>query len=624
MQEQRHRVIFEGLHTKERLGPLIEFLRKEGSLTQQQIQTVVTSPPRILWEVDSLQYAQQLQAALHNMGCAALMEPVNPYPPSSLTISERHARIIKREMSKVLRARVTLAFFLIEVAGIENGKALPSMRGPLETQLTDELRDSDTILAIDDHHFIVLGFGTDKNGIPQLQNKIQRSIKGLLGSDITPKSGHAIFPDEGQTLQKLLYLAEMRSSGEDHPKTRGSSSAGYSGPSPTTAVPDKVENNPLSSYFVKARGKNLMRLINVDTETLWAGFSQIPPQDQTTFLSRLPYNAPCVQSLEERLRTQDPRPSVRGVESYFEAIINQMGLEVDRPGQKALEQSVLAALSRTEDLPTLPAIAAHVFRIASDQESSATELAEVVKNDPALTGKILKIVNAAFYGNPQKIASVMQAVMILGFNEITDIAFGLAAARVFDTTPSEGVIPAARLWEHSLSTAFAAQHLSTRLLDNRDPGVFSAGLLHDIGKIFLMEQFPLVCRQALDTAREHEIPLFEIEMDVMGLSHSEIGRRLASNWNLPEAISEAVGSHHEPHLAKNHPQIAAVVGLADFLCHTMDSSGPETGPVLSYLTYGHEQILRPTMNRLNVSFETLLNETSSILEENRELLKTLL
>jgi HD-like signal output (HDOD) protein len=291
--------------------------------------------------------------------------------------------------------------------------------------------------------------------------------------------------------------------------------------------------------------------------------------------------------------------------------------------RKAMQESISSKLNRVEALPTLPSIASHIFKIASNPSSSAEDLTRVIMNDPPLTSKLLKIVNSAFYGFPQKIGTVKQVVVILGTEEIMDLSFGLAAARVFRFKAVNGLCDPKALWHHSLSTALIAQHLCQRFPDYQKLGAFTAGLLHDFGKIFLMENFSTQYGQLHLDAAEQDIPLIELEEEKLGLNHAFIGDFLAANWNLPDALVKAIAFHHRPLSAPDHSELAAIIGLADYL-HSRSKSVQalrEKAPVLlPPMTYGHWSILTGLFKGLDdAMLDKMTHEAVAILDDNQDL-----
>lgn len=277
--------------------------------------------------------------------------------------------------------------------------------------------------------------------------------------------------------------------------------------------------------------------------------SQIPHMEQQEFLARLPLASPLTVELEEFMATRNTSRPEPADGHNFKAIIRQLDPSSDLQERTKLHQEVMAKLSCYKELPTLPSIATQIYSIASDPYSSAAELADIIMNDPALTSKLFKTVNSAFYGSPQQISSVKQAVVLLGMEEIVGIAFGLAAAKVFNIKAASGPIDPKLLWRHSVGTALIAQHLCRTIPQYRNQGAFTAGLLHDVGKIFLIENFPteysFICANP-----DSRLPLYELEGELFGLNHAAIGKLLSSEWNLPEPLVHA--ESHSYRRARSH------------------------------------------------------------------------
>ena len=158
-------------------------------------------------------------------------------------------------------------------------------------------------------------------------------------------------------------------------------------------------------------------------------------------------------------------------------------------------------------------------------------------------------------------------------------------------------------------------------------GIFTAGLLHDFGKIFLLENYPEIYGQIHAGDSDRKLPLFELEEERFGINHASIGEYLAENWNLPETLVEAIAFHHHPLSAPNHSQLAALVGLADYLYY---NSHPEeldlkySSSLCPELTYGHWTVLHELQYDLNKErLEVMAQEASVLIKENQDLLKIL-
>lgn len=623
MSDIRYRLVFNGVATGSDLKKILSYFQKDLGLPYEKIQGLMTSSPRILQEFSNQQAAELAQASLTRIGCLTQLDTAIYYSYLPFSMPQKQEMQIKRELSKVLRCRTSMVILCAQIS-IDNRPAMQhTMLGSFEEKLTGYFRESDTVIAVDEDNIIVLGFATDKVGVPAIQGKTLRVMKKILGNDVEIKSGYAVFPEEGQTVSKLIYLAVTRREGSaDESRARQQEEETVQQQETGKTDEGRKEISPLQLCFTRARGRIFKRLMNMEPQTLCLGLSQIPQEQQRDFLARLPFDSPLTPALEDYISSQPKSCADPMEESHFAAIIQQMELEAGIAERDLLYDRMTSSLSHSEDLPTLPSVATQIYNIASNPESSGTELANLIMKDPALTSKLLKTVNSAFYGNPQKISSVKQAVVLLGTEEIVDLAFGLAAAKVFDTKPIGGLIDPKMLWHHAICTALIAQNLCKSIPAYRDSGVFTAGLLHDVGKIFLIEKFPDIYKKTYSSTAEHDLPLFELEDDHFGMNHATIGRHLSSRWNLPEQLIYAITYHHQPFNAARHSGLAAVTGLADYLYYK--AVGKEDPSVNihgdnNWLTVGHwislTQIF-PDMSRQKL--DEMTGDAISIIEDNKD------
>jgi len=219
---------------------------------------------------------------------------------------------------------------------------------------------------------------------------------------------------------------------------------------------------------------------------------------------------------------------------------------------------------RINALPTLPAILARVRVVMEDARSSASDVAQVISSDPAIASKVLQVANSAAYGFPRKIADIAQAVAWLGLKETYHIALSV---RALDMFVQDKRFDYERFRAHSAQCAAAANTLAKRCGLHDKPGIFAAGLLHDIGKLVLVDA--LLERYAKIAARiaeeGHESVL--IEEDELGMSHAEVGYLLAEHWQFPLEMVEAIRFHHKPELAEQDKAFTSVIALANRVAH---------------------------------------------------------
>lgn len=225
-------------------------------------------------------------------------------------------------------------------------------------------------------------------------------------------------------------------------------------------------------------------------------------------------------------------------------------------------RETVASISR---LPTLPTVLGQILDAISDPDSSALDLGRHIAADQSLSATLLRQVNSAYYGFYRKITNVTDAIVILGYREVQNLVLAASAFRSFP----RGRSPYDRnqLWRHSLATAIGAERLIKKLNLTLDGSFFSAGLLHDIGKVALDSVYPDNFQEAVKLAVDRSKPLWEVEPEIFGLDHAEIGGVLAEHWNLPPVLAEALRKHHQPDTALLAPDLTHVTALANHLTY---------------------------------------------------------
>jgi HD-like signal output (HDOD) protein len=230
------------------------------------------------------------------------------------------------------------------------------------------------------------------------------------------------------------------------------------------------------------------------------------------------------------------------------------------PGRlEQLKQHILAA----GDLPTLPAIALEVSRLAANPFSGMSEIVRIIRNDPPLTTKILRVANSAFYGMPRRIESLNMALVVLGMRELNNLVTCITVLRTFPPEAGGNEFNRRLFWEHSAGCGEIARVIATRLHLRLHGIEFTAGLLHDVGKIIFEQHQHAPFVAALKLMDSEGLTSVEAERLTMGADHAEIGSWLAEKWSLPPSIVEAIRFHHQPALALEHQALSAVVRLAD-------------------------------------------------------------
>ena len=238
-----------------------------------------------------------------------------------------------------------------------------------------------------------------------------------------------------------------------------------------------------------------------------------------------------------------------------------------------------------KNLPTLPLALLEAQRIIDDPGTTFAQLAEVIGRDQVITGKVLRMVNSPAYGFPGRIASIQNALVLLGFNVIKSL---LLAAALFDSIP-QGM---PELWRHSSGCASACKELGRLLgLENSDE-LFAAGLLHDIGKVVIAVQLPEAHEEIIRLKREENIFCHDAEERVLGMAHPRIGAWLAEHWSLPASLRQALAHHHRPTNARHDMTTSSVVHIANFLTYLFEygNGGNDNVPALDPHAFKHLEL----------------------------------
>jgi putative nucleotidyltransferase with HDIG domain len=209
-------------------------------------------------------------------------------------------------------------------------------------------------------------------------------------------------------------------------------------------------------------------------------------------------------------------------------------------------------------LPTVPGTFRQISAMLEKPRITLDELGRFVSNDPALTVKILKMVNSAAYGFPGRISSVSHAIMLLGLNVIKGLLLGVSVFELMQKSM-------AGLWEHSLGCACSARLIAQKKNLKEPEEASVCGLLHDIGKVVLMLVFPREFEAVVAEAEATGVTLCQAEKTCFAVTHAEVGYWLAQKWHFPLNLVEAIGYHHTPQLSRQSSMETAIVHISDIL-----------------------------------------------------------
>lgn len=217
-------------------------------------------------------------------------------------------------------------------------------------------------------------------------------------------------------------------------------------------------------------------------------------------------------------------------------------------------------------LPALPVTVERVHEAVDDLDIAPRAVAEIITHDPPISAKVLSVANSPAYGFQSRVDSVELAVALLGLNETYTVVLSAAVLNVFQVSKQ---FDYGHFWEESQNCAAAARVLGKASGLEKETGLFSAGLLHDIGRIALLETIPGVYSKVPSGLSCEE--LIAAEQDIIGIDHAEAGYELAVNWSIPETIALPIRFHHRPLEAPEQEKITAIISLAESWTRISDS-----------------------------------------------------
>lgn len=275
------------------------------------------------------------------------------------------------------------------------------------------------------------------------------------------------------------------------------------------------------------------------------------------------------------------------------------------------EQRMIRIRHHIDRMPVLSTTVTKVLDICNRPDTSPNDLNKIISLDPVLTGRVLKLINSAYYALPNQISSLTRAIIMLGINTVKNLALSTAVLNAMKGHKSQQILPADQFWTHSLSVGVTAKALAAKsgISFAQREDYFVAGLLHDLGKIPLVECFADDYENVIQQTREHQTPLFAAERVVFGFDHGWVGKMIAEKWKLSNTIVDCLNFHHESEKASEETFVlVAIVEAANIFSnnHAIGSAG-DSNPDTSHLA--------DILQKINLAWETIDELEDQVLDE---------
>jgi len=225
----------------------------------------------------------------------------------------------------------------------------------------------------------------------------------------------------------------------------------------------------------------------------------------------------------------------------------------------------LNILAKVKLFPSMPGAAGKLLKLLDNPDTTAAQIGQILRYDPGLTANLLKLTNSAYFGLPCKVGSVKQAIVLLGWKRLVQLVMASCVNAVMGKAVPGYDLPAGELWRHSIAVSVAAEDLAKELKISASEEIFTAALLHDVGKLVL-GGFVKEDLEKIETEASRGISFEVAERIVLGTDHAEIGAQILKNWSFPPTLVNAVRRHHDPDSAGKTDILVDIVHVANILC----------------------------------------------------------
>ncbi|MEQ8318096.1 MAG: HDOD domain-containing protein [Phycisphaerales bacterium] len=220
-------------------------------------------------------------------------------------------------------------------------------------------------------------------------------------------------------------------------------------------------------------------------------------------------------------------------------------------GTQEREQTVNVAIREISHIATLPEVTLKIVELVEDPSSTAQDLHNVISNDPALSSRILKVVNSSFYGLPGQIGSINRAIVMLGLNAVKNIAIAASLAKLFRGGDLSHGFSAKAVWEHAVATGAVTKMVADAAKVGMADEAFLAGLMHNIGLMVEMQfdrnkLIEVVQTLGVDGNGVPINAMTDVEAQIFGADHQDFGKGLCEKWKFPSNFAMVTGYHHDP------------------------------------------------------------------------------
>jgi putative nucleotidyltransferase with HDIG domain len=247
----------------------------------------------------------------------------------------------------------------------------------------------------------------------------------------------------------------------------------------------------------------------------------------------------------------------------------------------SLVENILQSVS---ELPPFPVVIQRALQLIDDPRSSAQDVVDVIQYDQSITVDVLRLCNSAYFGLGRTVDSLKEALVMIGFNRLLEIILSRESVKLYGKGCKGYDLDQGDLWRHSVACALLSRIIAERLNWEALPAHFTAGLVHDIGKMVLSKFVKDYFEEIRSLTQKRKLSFVEAEREVLGIDHAELGGRITEEWKFPSSIVSPVRYHHTPLLTPENHEVVQLIYLCDTVALMTGIGGGADG--LSYHAYG--------------------------------------
>ncbi len=239
-------------------------------------------------------------------------------------------------------------------------------------------------------------------------------------------------------------------------------------------------------------------------------------------------------------------------------------------------------LRKFNSVKTLPHVAIRLSKLISDEKSTMQDFEKMIRMDPTLVLRLLRLVNSPYYGLKQKVDSISRAVVFIGMKNLRNLIVTDALKEIFREDPASEIFSRKKLWLHCAAVSICSQMISERIFGQEGENAFLCGILHDIGMIVedqvVRERFLQFC----NTPKTDSSPITQYERSIIGTDHCQVGHLLSRDWNLPVEVQEGIKRHHSILEDVSPSSITGIAQISEYIVSKLDYPAmPGMDPILS-------------------------------------------